>query len=425
MWICALLLSPRVFAAEPSLGDAPPLTFLAGPRWDMESGVRSIDSLRRMLSVYDELFSKRFDVDETTVVGKGLGLTRRAVQLLLLDLPMIDFQQALLHEVFGHGARFREAGISPNYGLNLPMPYGLLLIKNPQPSYTLGEHSDISDVNRLVDLAGIESEFTMAYWVMLGMVQRDGEMHYSDLMAYGFHKMNTITALSSPFPLSDGDGWGDTDNYVLGLQYSNLSQHAPSQQQIGTTLGRAYLLNYVDPTLWLAAFHGVWTYGIKGETHAWIPMLRVGEVHLYPGTRFNLSPFGAEHYFDVFARWKALTCDIYGRVGSSGLAPYAGGGGRAFGVAPGRGLHLGGEFDLWVQPQLYLETTTLPQQRPLRGGGNLALHVDWSLYKGLGITGKIGGKTGGYGMGLPANPGPYGYFGLSFDDEPKDVLFRN
>jgi hypothetical protein len=55
----------------------------------------------------------------------ALGILYRSGKFLRLDMPQDHFLMVVAHEVFGHGARFRELGDgSLRYGFDAPIPYG-------------------------------------------------------------------------------------------------------------------------------------------------------------------------------------------------------------------------------------------------------------------------------------------------------------
>jgi hypothetical protein len=103
--------------------------------------------------------------------------------------------------------------------------------------------------------------------------------------------------------------------------------------------------------------------------------------------------------------------DVYARVGTSGLASYYGAGARLLAVRVTNRLTLGGELDVWRQPQILLERGVFDP--PMRVGVNVGGFIDVRLTNELSLTGKLAAKTDGYVMGQPIGGGPYGYLGMS------------
>jgi hypothetical protein len=75
-------------------------------------------------------------------------------------------------------------------------------------------------------------------------------------------------------------------------------------------------------------------------------------------------------------------------------------------------LALGGELDVWSQPETLLEQRAV-YERPQIRGFNAALSGDLRLIGSLGITGKLAYKTRGFLAGQPVDDGVYGYVGAS------------
>jgi hypothetical protein len=71
----------------------------------------------------------------------------------------------------------------------------------------------------------------------------------------------------------------------------------------------------------------------------------------------------------LFLARSSRLLDFYARVGSSGLADYYGVGARALGVPAGERVTLGGELDVWRQPEILLGERGV-HERPYRVGMN-------------------------------------------------------
>ena len=425
VFVLASLSGVRPVAAdEDSTPPDVPYVFVAEPGFGMESGVLSVSSLSRVVGLYDAQLSQALRFEENGAARAGLGIAGRLTKTLLVDLPLVDMETVFIHEVFGHGARGREAGKSPTYVFRLPGPYGKWLDgdkENPHEAYTYQAETGRPERDLPMALGGIEADYFTAYWGNLRLMQRDGFMHYRDMMEYGMSKLNYFGRLRadlSTYP-EDTIQAGDPDNYITELQERFNRWRPEGRAAIARSLRRAYVFNFIDPTFWLCAYHGLVTYLIRGERAAEMPRLKLGDVFLFPGTRFNLTPFGAEHYVDLFAGTKDMVGDVYGRAGSSGLATYWGLGGRVMGFEPGGGVTLGGELDLWYQPEILFHERYV-FDRPNLVGVNAGVHLGWRIIGPVGVVGKVAYKTKGYVMGQPVAQGFHGYAGISLatDLEP-------
>jgi hypothetical protein len=431
-WVCSLLAASSAHAASRDAGDvAPlppplpppvPLVFVTGPHWTMEAGVRSMGSLRTVVFGYDAVWSANIGLDESRPLGKTAGILGRGTKLLFLDAPLVFLEGVLVHEAFGHGARVREMGLRARYNFAPPFPYGIRLAGHDE-SQRAGSASwpgvTAPDRSAANGAAGMESSTVGAWWINTNAVRRDGWLHYSDLLAYVMYKMDYSGGFGPPLDDYDFDGttytfYSATDpiDYVTDLHSFALESATVGREDIIANLRRARVGNFVDPTLLLGVLPALWTYGIQGRPDFRLPMLRIGDVAFFPGTRLVLSPFGAEHYVDVFAHRGGVTADVYGRVGSSGLASYWGAGARVFDIDVGHGVALGGAVDAWRQPELHFGDNR-PKHRKDRFGAGVAVEVDWRLHPSLGWVTKVGTKTKGFAVGLPLDASVYGYTGLS------------
>ncbi len=420
----ALSYLPTVaWAAEPEPPAENPLVLVADLRFGMESGVRTVHSLGRVAFWYDDALADAVDIDETRPAGKAVAIGGRLAKGVFIDAPLVFLQTTFVHEVFGHGARARELRLSPTYTFRLVPPYrGPLSPSDPDAAddrnasvaTTLYEPSGVLDEDLAVRLAGIEADYASAWWLQVGMVQRGGWMHFRDLLQYGVFRLDYVGSLASNQGEAPDDPAtsNDVESYVNGLQQRYNRWRPGDRQAIARNLQVGYLVGLADPMLWLSAYHGVVTYGVRGRRHACLPMIQAGEWSLLPAMRYGLTPYGPEHGLELFATHRDVVYDVYVRAGTSGLAPSVGAGARAFGLPVGHGRTLGGELDVWWQPDLVFERAHV-FERPQQPGAQLGLHLDWPVHQQLGLAGKLGYKSEGYVLAQPLKAGPVGYLGLS------------
>jgi len=411
----ALWLAPGAASAA-DLPPEEPYVFVVGPRFDMESGVRSVNSMGRVAFAYDDALAEAVRVDETQPAGKAAAISGRLAKGLLLDGPLTVLQVTFVHEVFGHGARARELRLRPTYAFRLVPPYRRLLSgleADDATAITSYEASGVLDEDIAVVLAGIEADYAAAWWIKVGVMQRGGWAHYRDLLQYTLYRLDHVTSLA----VNQGneehqpDSAHDIDNYVHQLQLRSNRWRPADRQAIARNLQLGYLVGLADPMLWISATHTLVTYGVRGRRTAQVPRLHVGPWAVLPGLRYALTPFGPEHGVDLFMARDEVVYDVYARAGTGGLAPSLGLGARAFGWTVGAG-RLGAELDLWRQPALMFERRHL-FDRPQHVGGQVGVHVQWPVVGPVGVVGKLAYKTDGYVMAQPLGAGPVGYLGLS------------
>jgi hypothetical protein len=416
-WMGCVTWTERAQGDEPS---RPDLVFVTDPKFGMEGGIRTTLSMGQIVFRYDELLPDVLHVKNPTA-ERALGVFGRFVEAFFLDDAIASVETTFIHEVFGHGARAREFGQSPTYVFSLPQPYAFLL--SPHEAFEGVTEVTSLTGNRDRDIAiveaGVEANFLTAHWINEQIVSNHGWARDSDLDVYLASKTAYVTTfLSRDIHVSTTEvtdptgGSDDIVRYVSELQDRTNRWRPSDRVAIVGKLQTAYAWNYVDPTFFFAIYNELVNRLYLGEHYGRIPLPSVGGVTFYPETRFNLSPFGAEHYVDVFLGKGTVVADVYARLGSSGLAAYDGGGVRVLGLRPCPWLAFGAELDAWSQPELLLaqrNTYSPPQALGLNGG----LFGTFKLYGALSLAGKIAYKTGGYLMGQPLDAGPYGYVGVS------------
>jgi hypothetical protein len=394
-----------------------PLVFVVDPKFGMEAGIRTFDSLARVLFRYDEPLAPFLAFDQHRTPGKIAAVALRIGQLVLLDEPLAELTSTSIHEVFGHGSRAREFGRASKFDFSLPGVYCAVLDSGDCSSHAAAtaDAGDNRDRDLLRVAGGLEANLLTAYWIDLRAVQARGWVHEGDLLVYAASKLAYFpTFLSSKLDRAGAVGLpsNDVDQYVTLLQDRFNLPLAEDRHRISSRLRTAYLWNFADPMLWYSAY-GVFYRGVGlGERWTKAPLPTIGKTTFYAAPRFGLSPFGAEHYVDVFLGRGTSAVALYGRVGSSGLASYTGAGIRAIGVRVHDRLALGGELDVWSQPETLLEQRAV-YERPQIRGFNAALSGDLRLIGSLGITGKLAYKTRGFLTGQPVDDGVYGYVGAS------------
>jgi hypothetical protein len=379
--------------------------FVADPDLGMEGGVRTTHSIRRLLDGYDTYVTRWLGTDDARIAIPG-----RLLEAVFLELPVDSAVDVFVHEVYGHGARGREAGFRPQYQFAIPLPYFWLFHQTGFSGFTTDAGPTSPDRDLATTAAGLEAQYDSAFWLTAEMMRADSTMTEGDLIAYGLAKLGYFGRFAGLAKAST-DGGSDPDRYVTELEEDYNRYTAADRRHTVRRLQAAYVFDLVDPTLALAAYDLLVGYLVQGERRFHLPSITAGDFELYPSTRFNLSPFGAEHYLDLFARHGRDTFDAYLRFTSSGLAEDLGAGVRAFNYALTDDVTVGGDLDVWAQRELIFDPRYV-FDRPDRLGAGTSVSVEYRAYGRLGVTCKVGYKSRGYLMAEPLDAGPYGYLGF-------------
>jgi hypothetical protein len=384
---------------------------LGSPTFSMEEGVRMAAGAEHVIFLYDGALSQRIELDESTAWRRALGILGRSAKLFLLDGPALIFIGTFEHEVFGHGARQREQGDWPTYTFGVPYPYRWIFAPHQSNSgSTSGNDTGFVDHDLPVYAGGIEANSFSAHFRALEGFRDGGSMHFTDSLHYAASLLEYSPRWVSGGTLGTESG-GDPDQYAAALDRRfNLSGNA--KVVVSQRLRWAFVASFVNPMWWLSVYASVAGYLGRGERWSHAPQLHIGDTSLFVLTRFSLSPFGAEHTLDVLVSRSSGLIDVYARFVSTGLAPAAGVGARVFRWEVHPKLELGGQLDVWVQPEL------LPQYRNafdgrLLPGFSALVEATWRPFTHLGFVAHVGGKTSGYVMSQPLSAGVFGFAGVA------------
>lgn len=419
----ALTAQSAAAADRPAKDDRPihhgdDYVFVVDPKFGMEAGVRTTDSLYRLVSRYEDALPTVVRLDEMKPLEKGVGIFGRTLKLLFIDEPLAEFSTVAIHEVFGHGARGQEFGAPPSPSFYLPGIYCKLLTPGERSDCTA--YSGVSEGSGLVDrdlgitAGGIESNMAQAWWLNARTMQRDGWIRHGELLAYMIAKGSYFGTFTGS-ELASGQGLrasNDVGHYVGLLQDRFNAWRPEDRHRVATRLQAGYLWNLADPMLLYAAYGTIVESLYRGKREMRVPLPKMGDVAFLPSPRFNLSPFGGEHYLDAFFSRRGVLADVYARTVSSGLASATGFGVRTLGFKATDRVELGGELDVWSQPEILPGVREI-YDRDQRAGINMGGLATVRVIDRLGITAKLAYKTPGYVMAQPLEGGLYGYAGIS------------
>jgi len=385
-----------------------PLVFVADPKLGMETTVRTTDSVSRVVFRYEELLP---DAD----VPRGVAVIGRGLKLVLFDEPLAEVTVAVAHEVGGHGSRARELNLKPTYLFYLPGVYRKLFAPADDTqagAFTEYLTTDPVEGDRAVigTMGGLEANYVHAWWINARIVRAGGDVHHDDLLVYAASRLTYFDSFfASP---SDERQLNDIGSYVSELQDRSNLWRAEDRHRIYGRLRAAYLWNLFDPTLLWSVYGGVVAPVFQGKRETHMPLPEIDGTTLFLSPRFVLGPFGAENALDVFLARDGRLLDVYARVGTTGLGDSWGVGARALGIRAGDRTTLGGELDLWRQPEILLDERSA-YARPYRLGMNAGAYADVRVAGLVGVTGKLAAKTPGFVMGQPIGGGLHGYLGVS------------
>lgn len=332
-----------------------------------------------------------------------LGLARTA-ELVLVDVPLAADATVLPHEIFGHGARYRELGGSPTYHFELPPPYSFT------PSFTHNTkplEADTPDAESVILQAGIIAEGYEAHAALLSSFQADTLNHIDSGLLVG-EPIHEIFEATLPWSNNDVRQWTNLE----ATRYRASPQAIQQQYLVAVSIA-----NLANPTFLYSFYDLFWRFLVLGERTGSMPSLRVGQVALWANTRITPRPWGLEYELDLLGRWKGNVLEIAPHWGQGVGGRSAGIDVNVMGIRVLPSLVLAGGVSAWVQPELTLISNGValgglaqPGQGTLGHRGQLAepgarfhAEVRWEQ-PGFFLGFRVGAKTSGLNGLAPVAP---------------------
>lgn len=263
---------------------------IADEHWSAFVGANDLLTIQEALVAgQNEYLPHRFS-DESTVASKLGGLTYRVARTVLLENIIDNLIFLTQHEVFGHGARYREFGDDDvSYSIQLVPPYGDGAgWTRSSGSYYIGDDSE----DLIASLAGSQANAVLAseqrYRLFSAgvMNHRQSNMYLAGMLDLTHYVLRTNVARYS-------------SNDIANSVYQIYGDRA---QERLTTLKKQILLNFVDPMQWYSAYNLLVNNFWFGNDEMSIPMIELAEDWKYlPNVRVGLTPYGTEYFLENYA----------------------------------------------------------------------------------------------------------------------------
>jgi hypothetical protein len=320
------------------------------------AGAEALLTVQHLLASAEDRWLPRKIGDESRRPLLALGILYRTAKFTALDMPQDHLLMVAAHEVFGHGARFRELGHGRiGYGFDAPIPYG----SGDAFTSFRGEFpvSPLASLN--ISASGIEAQHSLADAITESAVRR-GRIHYREAWLYFESRITGMTYILTASPHSAPGH--DVADYLKAFEKACRRPCEPSTRN---DLQRRAWLALGDPLLYYAFYGVAVSYIGNGNTTGPIPMIPVGGgVRMLPSVGFALAPYGGEWIvraeFDKDKPRSRRITRASVRVGNTGAS-------TTWGLAVGgadllhvKGLRVGATVDVWRQPELLADATSDP-----------------------------------------------------------------
>lgn len=318
------------------------------------------------------------------------------------------------HEVFGHGYRLRELGVTPSqYVIGIGEGATYFEVDD---SFRIGEML-------AVDVAGLESEAILAQIAKMHWIQNrtiDGRLGMTYFLAeQSLFWYTLITHLGQIEDKSVPEVSGnDVESYITLLNASYPSEDLT----IGTlTLWASF--NWLDPMTFYSLYS--WFYYIAVGKPFAFPMIELQkEIYYLPNSKIGYAPYGPEVYFENFFSLQKHPLYLYIKGGkrSVGIGGY-----YDYLFSGDRGA-IGFHFDGWVQSQFISNATFADFIEGNSVASSALKNKVWGLAASVSghlnlfspcvqLYAEIGGKTAGYLPGYALGSGVVARIGLVFGEK--------
>jgi len=403
-------------SGTPSPDNAVPLTsyfhILADEDYSMRSAAENFLSIHGGISRLEDRVIGTSWFDESSIAAKAGGMGLRFAKMMFLDTPLDYFSVVAQHEFGGHGARYREFGITQvHYAFDAPPPFG----NGGGQATSLGDGFSV-DEGIAMWAGGVESHTFLQRSLAMRWVERRS-VTYREAFLYFWSWQITFTYIQDTHEdLLDGRTDNDPRAFVrlLNNGYAPLTG-VPLRFTVGD-LKAATKIGIANPFTFFTIYVGLVSYLYQGQVSADLPMLDLGPMSLLPLFRAGWTPYGVEYHLENYLRMGERTALLDLSVGDNTFHSGWGGAGldvhRIFDDGHWR-LDLGAR--LWHQPALtkgWNPGETVGSG--LGGAWRMRVYQDiHGLPVSLHAVGEIGYKTGGFIEGYPMAASPLLMMGLA------------
>jgi hypothetical protein len=411
--LTAIVMCP---AGEVIAQNSPPHAVLFDYYMSSKAGAEDLLTIQHVLATAEDRWLPKKIGEEENRPGLALGILYRTGKFIALDVPQDHLLMVAAHEVFGHGARFRELGDGRvGYGFDVPIPYG------SGDAFTRFEGrfpiSPLASLN--VSVAGIEAQHSLADAIAERAVAR-GRLHYREGWLYFESRITGMTYILSASPHSARGH--DVADFLERFMDACTDPCSPLTRKY---VQQRALLALADPMLFYAMYAVGGSYIGNGETAGPMPMIPVWRsVQLLPSLGYALAPYGAEWITRVALRSEQraknrtpMITNVTWRIGNTGASTTWAVGARARDVLRLKGLLIGVTVDIWRQPVVLARKTSDPLELGAGATATVVLPLPRRLRApwvgGLIVTG--GYKSEGYIPGEQLSGGGYLRAGIQID----------
>jgi hypothetical protein len=362
-------------------------------------GAHNLSTLHHALYSFEDRFLPDTILKKNRFPKRFGNFGYRLVKLYFLDAQFDGFIALMQHEIFGHGARYREFGYKNNsFNLNLYPPFGdasgFAMRGTLRPTYKSPTYQE----NIAIHTSGVEAEMLLANNIAAEILLND-TVNYRQGLLFLIAQNNELlylwsTRLTSTAHINAGN---DMNNYINDVNYF-YSKPGIKGYDINQ-LSNQSIISLANPIQVYAAFAIVYSYLIKCRKQMnKIPMIRLGRLRYLPAFNYSLTPFGSRFHFVNYLRFQKMlfSCDF--NMSDKHFRDFYGIAFKGYNIINQKWITINAHAEFWNQPILELNQYTMPVSMNKAGGGFKVdiLFRPVKLPGRLGLFVETGYKTKGY-----------------------------
>lgn len=337
----------------------------------------SIAGAKNLFTLHKAIYSFTDDIlpvqlhDENTFIKKIPGIGYRIFKTAIIDFQIDYLTSIIQHQIFGHGAKMREYGLTENLHHVEPFfPFGDGSAYS-KPGNNTGNRKKSDHENLIEAYYGsiatqdLSNEIT-AKWLL------SGKIHYREASLYLISTNDISTVILTGWLVKKGKlkkpFGSDGLNYIYQL---NIIEGYSSSNPKYTIedLAKSTGINLLNSFQYLALYSYLKTYLFDGKEELHTPTIKIKKTGYIPAFRMGLSPFGAEYYFDNYILLNNRLVKAYFRYGNPAFHNFLGGGVHVFNLLQRSKMDLNVSLHIWDQPGLNIGGNNI--RRSNRGIGGL------------------------------------------------------
>lgn len=364
------------------------------------TGAHNIITLHRGIYELENSLLKTKWFEENNFVNKSAGIVYRLSKSILIE-NVIDHMSFLTqHEVFGHGARYREIGFKNNkFSLHLMFPYGdaqgrartgeldspRYISSHEHLAMIIGGSASNTILSNVLKYKWIERQSINFRETILYLISHHDLNSYILRTKLGMRSSRSNDILNYLRVINEQQGFYDENRYSLTLDH--LSKQA--------------LIHVLDPFQYFSLFTYFVTYVWSGKENFKLPMIKVLGLKYLPSFHLGLSPFGSEFYFENFFLYDEKIFNFFIRYGDPTFYRFWGLGIESLNLINHNRLSLDSRLNIWNQPPLLLGEEKNSQGKSGLGGSLFitAFYKITNTRPQISLVAEMGYKSSGYVQG--------------------------